>query len=62
MDDNDEILDNEPSSLITTKRLVADAEDYDFVMHVGDTSYAEGFSGSVRQFIHMSAKCYNLCF
>ncbi len=49
MDDSQEIHDNEPPSLLTTKQLVANAEDYDFVMHVGDISYAEGFGGSVSK-------------
>ena len=47
MDDNQEILHDEPPSLITTKRLVADADGYDLVMHIGDISYAEGFAGTV---------------
>lgn len=47
MDGNQEVLFEEAASLLTTKRLVADAEGYDFVMHIGDISYAEGFAGTV---------------
>ncbi len=49
MDDTQEIIHDEPPSLLTTKRLVADADDYDFVMHIGDISYAEGFAGTVSE-------------
>ena len=47
MDDSREVLNDEPPSLVTTKLLVADADGYDFVMHIGDISYAEGFAGTV---------------
>lgn len=49
MDDSSELIHTEPPSLSTTKRLVADAGDYDFVMHIGDISYAEGFASTVSR-------------
>ena len=47
MDNSSEVIHTEPPSLNTTKRLIADAGDYDFVMHIGDISYAEGFASTV---------------
>lgn len=47
MDDTREIKNDQPASLNTTARLTAEADEHDFVMHVGDIAYAEGFSTSV---------------
>ena len=48
MDDSSEVLHSEPPSLITTKRMAEDTNDYNFVMHIGDIAYAEGFASTVR--------------
>lgn len=56
MDENEEIHDIEPPSLVTTKHLAADVENYDLVLHVGDLSYAEGFGGSVSSDIFFCFK------
>ena len=47
MDDTKEIKDDQPASLNTTKRLIAEVDAHDFVLHVGDLAYAEGFATSV---------------
>ena len=47
MDDSREVLGAEPPSVNTTNRLIAEIDNHDFVMHIGDISYAEGFSTSV---------------
>ena len=51
MDDTMEVLHDEPPSLNTTKRLIAEAGNYNFVMHIGDIAYAEGFSTTVSALI-----------
>ena len=48
MDDSSETIPNEPPSLKTTKWLAAEADSHDFVLHVGDIAYAEGYSTTVR--------------
>jgi hypothetical protein len=49
MDDTKEVINAEPPSLNTTRNMAAIADDYDFVMHIGDISYAEGFASTVSQ-------------
>lgn len=53
MDDTNEVINTEPPSLNTTKRLIPDASDYHFVMHIGDISYAEGFGSTVGAWVFM---------
>lgn len=50
MDDSSEVLHSEPPSLITTKRMAEDTNDYNFVMHIGDIAYAEGFASTWEEF------------
>ena len=47
MDDTQEYFPGEPPSLTTTKRLIGELDKHDFVMHVGDIAYAEGYSTTV---------------
>ncbi len=60
MDDSQEILHDEPPSLVTTKRLVADADNHNFVLHIGDISYAEGFAGTVSPTKKLSLAHYGV--
>lgn len=50
MDDTREVIREEPPSLNTTARMSAIVDDYDFVMHIGDICYAEGFGSTVSRF------------
>ena len=48
MDDTRQmLLHDEPPSLNTTNRLIAELDKHDFVMHIGDIAYAEGFATTV---------------
>lgn len=49
LDVTNEIEDFEVASYETTMKLAAEVDSHDFVMHVGDIAYAEGFSTSVRK-------------
>lgn len=46
-DDTQEYFAGEPPSIATTKRLIEELDKHDFVMHVGDIAYAEGYSTTV---------------
>ena len=47
LDDTRHMLPIDFPSLNTTKRLIAELDKHDFVMHIGDIAYAEGFGATV---------------
>ena len=49
MDDTREVINMEPPSLNTTRRMMAVADAFDLILHIGDICYAEGFGGTVGQ-------------
>jgi len=47
LDDTKQVLKLEPPALDTTRNLIREMDQHDFVFHVGDLSYADGYEAIV---------------
>ena len=54
------VEDIQPDSFNTTKMIEEQLDDIDFVLHIGDISYARGFSSVVSHGVSCTTCCYSI--